>query len=318
MSSIISHLEILVGSSNDASDNDKHIIEDWKLLQKTSKGQYDDQDGVDSEDAALEQRHSVLDNYRFYGLDDGTASHSQQPGYFEPSSCVARLLQKPDVGPLLESLRVILSSGRGDDIISGELVEIIGFDDIDLVMDILKDRDAVAQELERFNKKDSSAHHLSQEEARRRMEKNFRENAARPLFSGTAVRPGSSIFKRSWINALILSKKSQKFFPMSKSLIPSSHQEYEEVIIPPAKTIPPKASERLLPVSELEPLARESFPGKTDVAMLTILRVINQHRESVLNVNKGDLKAQLRSSIRRDAFKIIYVYALLRSLLVGA
>jgi hypothetical protein len=37
-------------------------------------------------------------------------------------------------------------------------------------------------------------------------------------------------------------------------------QGYEEVLLPPAKTIPPKLNERLVPVPELEPLAKGSFP----------------------------------------------------------
>jgi hypothetical protein len=36
-------------------------------------------------------------------------------------------------------------------------------------------------------------------------------------------------------------------------------QEYEEVIIPPAKPIPHKAEERLMPVSELEELVKGCF-----------------------------------------------------------
>ena len=36
-------------------------------------------------------------------------------------------------------------------------------------------------------------------------------------------------------------------------------QEYEEVIIPPAKPIPPKAEERLIPVSDLEELVKGCF-----------------------------------------------------------
>ena len=36
-------------------------------------------------------------------------------------------------------------------------------------------------------------------------------------------------------------------------------QEYEEVIIPPAKPIPPKAEERLMSVSELEELVKGCF-----------------------------------------------------------
>lgn len=37
------------------------------------------------------------------------------------------------------------------------------------------------------------------------------------------------------------------------------YQEYEEVIIPPAKPIPHKAEERLMPVSELEELVKGCF-----------------------------------------------------------
>lgn len=40
--------------------------------------------------------------------------------------------------------------------------------------------------------------------------------------------------------------------------------------------------------------------GKTDVAMLTILRTIDQYRDS--------LATDLVSSVRHNAFKIIYVY----------
>jgi hypothetical protein len=35
---------------------------------------------------------------------------------------------------------------------------------------------------------------------------------------------------------------------------------YEEVIVPPAKVVPPRATERLIAVAELVPLARGSFP----------------------------------------------------------
>jgi antiviral helicase SLH1 len=41
--------------------------------------------------------------------------------------------------------------------------------------------------------------------------------------------------------------------------------------------------------------------GKTDVAMLTILRVLDQHRSIVAS------GSPLRVSINRDSFKIIYV-----------
>ncbi|KNZ73815.1 Putative helicase mug81 [Termitomyces sp. J132] len=265
--------------------------------------------------------------------------------------------RKKNLSPLLDSIRTIISSNREDDVISGELAEIIGFDDIDLVMDILKDRSAVAQELGELSSKEQSAHHLSQEEARRRMEKSFRENAARPLFSGTA-QEAPEVLPHVYSSTItgqgnVLSQFGSKYM-LPIGTVRDMHEEYEEVIVPPAKTVPPKASERLLPVSELEPLAKESFPGytslnriqsivyptaygsnenllicaptgavilspseklhlliyqqgKTDVAMLTILRVIDQHRSNFLDSSNDDIRGQLRSSIQKDAFKIIYV-----------
>lgn len=47
--------------------------------------------------------------------------------------------------------------------------------------------------------------------------------------------------------------------------------------------------------------------GKTDVAMLTILRVIDQHR---LQQNASAKSTHVRDTINRDAFKVIYVYVL--------
>ena len=36
-------------------------------------------------------------------------------------------------------------------------------------------------------------------------------------------------------------------------------QGYIEVIVPPANMVPPRGAERLIPVAELEPLAKGSF-----------------------------------------------------------
>lgn len=56
-------------------------------------------------------------------------------------------LRKPNGALLLDSLRSALSSPRSNDDISTELVELIGFDDIELVMEILSNRPAVVKEV---------------------------------------------------------------------------------------------------------------------------------------------------------------------------
>ncbi|KAE8216301.1 hypothetical protein CF327_g478 [Tilletia walkeri] len=107
---------------------------------------------------------------------------------------------------------------------------------------------------------------------------------------------------------------------------------YEEVTIPPPKQVPFRMAERLIPIGEMEPLCRPAFPGykslnrlqsavyplgygtsenllvcaptgagKTDVAMLTVLRTINHYsRPRADGSNKN-------FDINRNAFKIVYV-----------
>jgi hypothetical protein len=127
------------------------------------------------------------------------------------------------------------------------------------------------------------------------MEETLRTNASRPLFTGVAV--GSFA---PWREPLfkISSKKLQKCFHMCTlrplwckavrflNLVASTYfqsdiqdittrsvtnallnpicspasQEYEEVILPPSRVIPPRQSERLILVNELDELTRGSFP----------------------------------------------------------
>lgn len=138
---------------------------------------------------------------------------------------------------------------------------------------------------------------LAQEDARRRIDETLKANAARPLFTGTAVSfcalkywPAANMHQQeaaavlphvytSWSNlggGSVLSQYGSKYmlpigttrqdydvsFGEFISVQPVLYvlQDYEEVIIPPAKTVPPRESERLIPVSELDELARGSFP----------------------------------------------------------
>ncbi|KAF8528771.1 Sec63-domain-containing protein [Hysterangium stoloniferum] len=175
------------------------------------------------------------------------------------------------------------------------------------------------------------------EEAKRRMEDAFQANASRPLFTGTAHQAPEVLphvyTSSSIVQGNVLSNFGSKYMlPVGTTRVDSDN--WEEVTIPPARPVPPQTSERLIPVTELDGLARGSFPGytslnriqsivyhtaygtnenllicdlfqgKTDVAMLTVLRVIDQNLSSpTVKSNPG----QLASAIKRDDFKIIYV-----------
>ncbi|TBU58370.1 Sec63-domain-containing protein [Dichomitus squalens] len=233
----------------------------------------------------------------------------------------------------------------------------VGFDNIELSMELLENRHEVAQQLSEYLQGGNQAAEpvrvsgygeerkreelftvtgiLDPGEARRRMEETLRANAERPLFSGTAhtapevlphVYTSSSIMQGN-----MLSHTGQRYMlPIGTTRV--AHEEYEEVTVPPAKVVPPRASERLISVAELDPLAKGSFPGytslnriqsivyptayqsnenmlvcaptgagKTDVAMLTVLRVISQHLKQL--APHGNMAA----AVARDNFKIIYV-----------
>ncbi|KAJ3020927.1 UNVERIFIED_CONTAM: activating signal cointegrator 1 complex subunit [Siphonaria sp. JEL0065] len=115
----------------------------------------------------------------------------------------------------------------------------------------------------------------------------------------------------------------------TKSALPigstrEEYQEYEEITIPVAKVAPQRANEALIPTASFEPWAQKAYKGykslnrvqsivypvafetnenmlvcaptgagKTDVAMLTILRCIGQHRK--------------HGFIMKNEFKIVYV-----------
>jgi antiviral helicase SLH1 len=165
------------------------------------------------------------------------------------------------------------------------------------------------------------------------MEETLRHNAERPLFQGPTA-PAPEVLPHVYSSASsqgnILSH-SGKRFTLPVGTTKHVREYYEEFVIPPPTTIPLRTSERLISVSELDELAKKSFPGysslnrmqsiiyptaygsnenmlvcaptgagKTDVAMLTVLRVLDQHRVR-------SRSESLPASIRRDEFKIIYV-----------
>lgn len=282
---------------------------------------------------------SVLNVYRF-----GLSTHSFG------SAVMTALYNKPNIS-LLRPLLTIISSSQANHEISAQLAELLGFNEIALVVDILENRSLVKEKLELYliDSRDAvtsgcelsndqlgfDKHALSNQNARKRMQEQFKSNSARPMFSGVAE--AQEVYPHVYSSSgpsqgNIVSQFGTKYMlPIGTDR--QVNEEYEEVIIPPAKPIPPRAEERLIPISELEELVKGSFAGytslnriqsivyqtaygsnenllicaptgagKTDVAMLTILRVIDQHRLST-----PASSTHIRQTININAFKIIYV-----------
>ncbi|EEB90760.1 hypothetical protein MPER_10991, partial [Moniliophthora perniciosa FA553] len=98
---------------------------------------------------------------------------------------ISELRLKPNCDSILPSIHSLLSSNRSDDDVSAELVDILGFDDIELVMQIVSSRPSLVHEMEQLLT--IPALHDDSLHVQLRMEQKLRANAARPLFSGTAI-----------------------------------------------------------------------------------------------------------------------------------
>ncbi|KAL7282501.1 hypothetical protein ACG7TL_003972 [Trametes sanguinea] len=321
------HLRYLVSTADESADREKRLLDEWARYNIPSHTELPlNHVSEDLEDD--EEWDSVFDFIQGSSADSGTPSDD---------TIIPALLSKPEIEHVLPPLVSLLSSPEPDEAISEELVEMIGFDNIELAMQLLAKRQEAVRELTTYLQGDASSQvdQLDPAEARRRMEEALRANAERPLFTGIAhdapealphVYTSASIVQGNMLSHL----GTRYLLPLGTTR--RENEDYEEVVIPPARTVPPRASERLISVSELDPLAKGSFPGytslnriqsivyptayqsnenmlvcaptgagKTDVAMLTVLRVLNQHR--FYTSDSGNIAA----SIERDKFKIIYV-----------
>ncbi|KAH9943329.1 Sec63-domain-containing protein [Epithele typhae] len=346
VTTLAAHLEDLVGGSEDSADRGRRLLDEWGSVPKNTGRATSDPEELD-------------ENIRWASVVDVFVQGSSSDGNVrDQGALLSDILSKPALEPLLETLLSLLISSRSDDDISGELAELVGFDNIDLSSSLISSRKEAAQQISEYlhtpadaiptgaqvsgrrkgkhvEGNTSAIQVLDPEEARRRMEDALRANAARPLFTGTAhdapeilphVYTSSSITQGN-----MLSHTGQRYMlPLGTTR--NHFEDWEEVTIPPARMVPPRVSERLIPVAELDPLARKSFPGyaslnriqsivfptayksnenmlvcaptgagKTDVAMLTVLRVIDQYMDRSAN------PSNLAATIHRDQFKIIYV-----------
>lgn len=175
------------------------------------------------------------------------------------------------------------------------------------------------------------------EELERIREESLAAAANRPLFTGTATSSDPVRYPHvfsSGAQGNVLSVFGQRFaLPLGTTR--EEKQFFEEVTIPPPRTVPMRTDERYIPIPEMDPICRGAFPGykslnrlqsavyplacktnenllicaptgagKTDVAMLTVMRAISQYARN-LEPTAGN--AADGFDIQKNDFKIIYV-----------
>ncbi|KAG9002686.1 hypothetical protein FRB94_003721 [Tulasnella sp. JGI-2019a] len=342
------HLHDLLSDNSLEMNKDPRLAEEIALWEKSLNLKAEDV--VDSIDDAADtgsrfgwETSPTLNIFRSVA-----GEHAEPAPPAQELSVIQRLRSKPNLETLLPTLAGLLVSDQSDDAISEEVLELLGFDEMDLVSEVLQDRKRVSFELlnseprenalvgyySKGKQRDDQDNKYSGKASKKRIKEALKANAAQPKFSDTVITeaPVYPHVYEAWLGHPALSA----FGP--KKLLPlgTTREEDEimtEVVIPPARPIPPKLTERLIPVSELDELARGCFPGyaslnrmqsiiyptayttnenmlicaptgagKTDIAMLSILRVLDQNRP-----DDRAAHTTLGSTIRRDDLKVIYV-----------
>ncbi|PWN54230.1 Sec63-domain-containing protein [Violaceomyces palustris] len=275
----------------------------------------------------LGDRSNSLLQLRQYG-DQASQAHSQTGAVAQPM-----LAAKPPVAPpAQESVGQVRISAKP--YIPGSQVVVQTQEDIATAKRVKAEhRRAMrskAQELP-----DERAY--TAEELQQIREESLEAAANRPLFSGTVTSSSEPKYPHvfsSGTHGNTLSVFGNKFsLPVGTTR--EEQQFYEEITIPPPKTVPFRLNERLVPISEMDTICKGAFPGysslnrlqsvvyplayksnenllicaptgagKTDVAMLTVLRAISQYAKNIEPVRARGLDS---FGISRNDFKIVYV-----------
>ncbi|TFK29365.1 activating signal cointegrator 1 complex subunit 3 [Coprinopsis marcescibilis] len=336
--SIRLHLESLIGETDIdklTAGNPAGFSEWTNLNVQIYKNNQEDVDVKDNEILLVE---GVISVYSEFGYTQGSRSSASGHRILDDS------LWDSFDRSVWQAVLNVLSSSASEDEVSEDLAENFGYERLDLVSEILPHRQEFIQEIEGRLHSDASSTRKSHSaeqlfsDARSRMEASFQAKASRPLFTGGFTDPqlqsATEQLPHVYTSQSFASGGSMLSQFGSKYSLPlgttrTLHEEYEEFVIPPARAVPPRTTERQITIEELDPLAKGCFSayrslnriqsivypvayrtnenmlvcgkvlrGKTDVALLSILRVLNLYRDPDRN---------LRDSIRRNAFKIIYV-----------
>ncbi|KAG8964968.1 hypothetical protein FRC03_001119 [Tulasnella sp. 419] len=202
------------------------------------------------------------------------------------SQVLKKILGNPHFETLLPSLKNILISSKVDEVVTEEILDLLGYDEMDLVFELVKDRHAVVQAVQdmedipqvttsstsraadrqqRSEDRDDGRVTFTAAEAKKRLQDSLIAAANRPLYSSeaqTATAPSYPHIYTTSSHGNVLSSFGGKFIlPIGTKR--EETKEYEEVTIPPANPVPPRISEKPISIPELDDFASGCFPGYT-------------------------------------------------------
>ncbi|KAB5540523.1 Sec63 Brl domain-containing protein, partial [Coniochaeta sp. 2T2.1] len=238
-----------------------------------------------------------------------------------------------DAASLRDQVLDILESNRPEDEVQGSLTDLIGFDHLDFVIELLSHRGGIVSSLSSQDQGSGSTRLLTKAEREEVLRQKDMEHKNARLAGPTAKEPEYPHVYRAFQPGNTLSHSGRRYaLPAGSER--HEYEKYEEYSIPAGKVGTLGAGRRLLPIDELDGLCKRTFKGyqtlnrmqslvypvayktsenmlicaptgagKTDAAMLTVLHTISQY----VTPNPFEEPTATDFAVALKDFKIVYV-----------
>ncbi|ODA76273.1 hypothetical protein RJ55_08118 [Drechmeria coniospora] len=282
----------------------------------------DEEADSSSSDVALEDA-SAAASHAAYGAEwfADMCSDVAAAGFLSPGDLQIQVLEA-------------LASGGPEEELQASLTDLIGFDGLDFIIELLAHRDQVVSAVSAKNREQVTGRRLlsksERAEALRRQDLEHKSATLAPSYSKEPQYP--HVYK-AYHAGNTLSTSGKKYgLPMGSEHL--QFEKYEEYSIPAGRKGTVGPGEKLVGIADLDGLCRNTFKGyktlnrmqslvfpvayktkenmlicaptgagKTDAAMLTILHSIGQH----IHPNPMDDTEATEFAVNADDFKIVYV-----------
>lgn len=180
--------------------------------------------------------------------------------FFDRSAAIAtKNGLSPDV--FQNQIASLLASGQPDDELQAHLTDLVGFDDLDFIIDLLSKKNEIVAALEAQQQRDSTDRRLltkSEREAALRRQDFEHKNAS--LASASKKEPQYPHVYRSYQAGNTLSYAGKKYgLPVGSERL--QFEKYEEYFVPAGRKGVPGPGEKLVKISDLDGLCRNTFKG---------------------------------------------------------
>ena len=309
-------------------------IDDYDPTSGSGSGDLWDVNSEDDEDA---YSSDMLDGIEDFTPDSDDIDVIFGATWFK-SKCFAYASKRAGLSSkeLHQQLSAILASGLEDDELQTRLTDIIGFDDLDFVIDLISHRKSILEPASQSPLPVNGTLNQLQSKQQRQLSLQRQDRAHKQAALGPALNQGGPqyphVFKAH--NAGNTLAAGGRRYGLPEGSLRIDHEKYEEYSIPAAKVGTLGLGRKLVEIADMDGLCRRTFKGyrtlnrmqslvypvayktnenmlicaptgagKTDAAMLAILNSIS-HNLTPSPVKEPDA---LDFVVNSEDFKIIYV-----------